>query len=115
MPIKYYEWGILTGGANADGSPISLPTTGYGVPEMFVGQTNGVGVTTVTFSKPTKHTRIANVHDQFSMQYSFDNVVWFTLIPYQIIQENTLVSEVYLQSFAAGTQVDYEVVAILQG
>ena len=115
MPVKYYEWGILAGGANSDGS--AVPITGgtdYGTPESFTGLTDGAGVTAIIFSAATKRIRIANVSDQYTMQYSFDNVNWMNMQSYQIVQENAEITTLYLQSYTAGTLVSYEVTGILQ-
>ena len=121
MPVKFYEWGLLSGGANADGSHVTPDGgssgeggTDYGTPESFTGQTDGVGVTTLTFSAATKRVRIANVSDQYTMQYSFDAISWMNMQSYQIVQENAEVTTLYLQSYTAGTLVNYEVTGILQ-
>lgn len=113
MSVRFYQFGRIVGGTDASGGSIPSADAAYGPPELMSG-TLVAGINTFTFSASLKSLRIYNTHDTAYMDYSFDGVTWFTLQPYQVIEENVSSTVVYLQPHVAGTFPTYELFGILQ-
>lgn len=113
MSVRFYQFGRLVGGTDSSGGSIAPSEAPYGEPELM-GGTLVAGVNTLTFSASLKSLRIYNTHDTAYMDYSFDGVTWFTLFPYQVIEENVSSNIVYLRPHVAGTFPTYELLGILQ-
>jgi len=118
MTTTYYQWGLLLGGIDpATGLPV-IPAGGgggggggvSGVPEQFSGALGG-GVTTITFSGTTVGITIRNTDDANALEYSFNNVTWFSCIAYQVIQEGAQVTALYLRAVAGAPT--YQVLGLL--
>jgi hypothetical protein len=113
MTVLYHEWGKVVGGVTSGSVPVVTDAASYGPAETFHGIL-GVGNTTITFSKPTKHVTIRNTDDGDSLEYSFDGgVTWLLAISYQVIQEAVSVSNFLMRNVGAGV-ASYEIVAVLQ-
>jgi len=105
MPVKFYEWGLLKGGANVDGTPISPVGGGgggggggvSGAPEQYTG-TLAAATTTIAFTDTTVGVSIRNTSDSDALEYSFDNATWFIALSYQVIQEGAQVDLLYLRA-----------------
>jgi hypothetical protein len=111
MSVRFYQFGTIAGGTDSSGNPINPSgNSSSGAPEQFEG-TLGAGTTTITFSKTTIGVTLRNTHDSLPLEYSFDNIIWFTAIAYQVIQENVQLSNLYLRSPAGAPT--YEVIGIL--
>jgi hypothetical protein len=113
MSVRFYQFGALVGGTDDHSHIIPPITANFGAPEQFEGTIGAIG-TTITFTSHLKHIRIANTHDSASLEYSFDGATWFTLIPYQILQEQVNSNVVYLRPLVVGTNPTYELLGIRQ-
>jgi len=107
MSVRYYEWGVASGGGGS--TPTSPSDALYGPPEQFSGSVTNAGAT-ITFTRPTKWVHVINNDLADDLEVSFDGGVnYITISSGGDLKENTEVSSILLRGVAGGT--DYEVVA----
>ena len=114
MSVRFYQFGALKGGTDSSGGTITPAGGGgggvSGTPQQFEGIL-GAATTTLTFTKTTVGVSIRNIDDTNALEYSFDNVNWFTCLAYQVIQEGAQVDNLYLRAVAGNPT--HEVVGLL--
>ena len=111
MGVKYYEWGVTSGGSDSGGGTVPADAS-YGPVEDFTGTLTGA-VATITFSADTKSVHILNTHAANDLLVSFDGGTdWVTVASYGDIEEAAAVSSIMLNGVAGTT---YHVIAITQG
>lgn len=113
MSVRFYQFGALVGGTDSSGSAITPDGGGGGVsgtPEQFSGTL--AAATTITFSKTTLGIDLRNTHDSASLEYSYDNVTWFTCNSYQVIQEGAQIDFIYLRPLVGAPT--FELVGLLK-
>jgi len=113
MSVRFFQFGTLAGGTDTNSNPLNPSGGGgvSGVPEQFTGVL-GLGVTTLSFTKTTVGIALRNTSDAFALQYSFDNITWFTCAAYQVIQDGAQVDFLYLRAVAGAPT--YEVTGLLE-
>jgi hypothetical protein len=110
MSVRIYQFGVIVGGVEADGSTIPSADSASGTPDTFEGAV--AAQTTITFSSTTKSVTIRNTHDTASFEVSLDSgSTWILFASYAAETINAAVASLLIRPVAAASS--YEITGIV--